>query len=1061
MTTRVTTVAAALLLAASMVGSSGDASSAPLRFASAAAAPPPRAATATAASAMASNSYDNSITKNSKVSQQKEQQQQQKGRIMMVAAAATPNNKDNTSNTTASAITVTTSATAAGGKGDPDGDGGGANGNQYTPNALVARQGGVCPANGNTHVIYVTTHVGTNIESYDTFGRYLGPMINMSSVPKSVGLQKLRGMVVGPDGLLYVAAARASFSRIFALSPSGLPLPLRPARAADESQLRRRQTSGQNQLPSNPYANAYNTPSSAAAAAASSVGERINANILERQMNSDGDDDDGPNGNDRRHQRVDFEELLADDDDEVAHALGKYLSNEQQQQGAAVGGMGLGLGGGQRVGVAGITSDSKYRYVLPPGTTGGAGTEVLISPASPELAFLTGEQRMAATLPRRYRMRPDCTRSYVYTLARLDADTNPNMNHPYAFFFHPEDGTMFVTNQNSVTVTRYVGPTTTKRQLLDIMAAAAGVLHRTPKLTASLKALLRRLAPVESGDPAEYAGGVSGYAGMPLPPSYTIMHALKLTASSNNMSAAAAAAGQRYASSTFGEGGAAGNSPNYMGRGTSADDDATKKKGLEGILVGNRRSHLFGEGGLFGNGGSSSSSQQSVHSSLLGGQHQQQNNLDGATLDSSSSSEGNGNGLPTDIPSKAIGVFAAGWCPFYNLLSVRGMAISPRMRYSVTDRMFVHDMEVVRVNTPLLAAAAAAGRSYGNPSSGNGAASNNGYGSTAGVEITGDKRRSLLGSLFGGLGGLIFGASSPSSAASRNNGGVKGGAPQARMTIRRTIDLSTKTIINLRVVLVADVLGNAIHVLHEHTGELMWSYLNVVRQPIQIHFPKSAERTSTSGDYWFYVTCKDGSVYKLHLRKQGGGGPAAAGGGGAGASSVALLIRPNDPMRAVSGFFENAAHNTLYIADRKGRAIHTYSTPDLASQAKELFYTGTFARRLVGQPEHLLYTHVVAQRHVPFCYELGHDGSLRFTALCYAFQLWMLLAAAAVAVLLLSRTRIGRAIARFVYAAVARVLILIGRAIAGARASAMGAPARRRGLQRKGSASDCDMREQH
>lgn len=52
----------------------------------------------------------------------------------------------------------------------------------------------------------------------------------------------------------------------------------------------------------------------------------------------------------------------------------------------------------------------------------------------------------------------DCTRGFAYLLTKVDGKTNPHLDHPYSFFFHPKDGSVFVANQNSVTITRYFGP---------------------------------------------------------------------------------------------------------------------------------------------------------------------------------------------------------------------------------------------------------------------------------------------------------------------------------------------------------------------------------------------------------------------------------------------------------------------------------------------------------------------------------------------------------------------------------------------------------------------------
>ncbi|ESS68029.1 mucin-associated surface protein (MASP) [Trypanosoma cruzi Dm28c] len=78
----------------------------------------------------------------------------------------------------------------------------------------------LCPSNGNTHVIYVTSNMGDNIWAFDTSGQYIGLVINVSTIPFRVA--KLREMTFGPGNHLYIASARGKYSRIFAVSGNGL-----------------------------------------------------------------------------------------------------------------------------------------------------------------------------------------------------------------------------------------------------------------------------------------------------------------------------------------------------------------------------------------------------------------------------------------------------------------------------------------------------------------------------------------------------------------------------------------------------------------------------------------------------------------------------------------------------------------------------------------------------------------------------------------------------------------------------------------------------------------------
>lgn len=79
-----------------------------------------------------------------------------------------------------------------------------------------------CPANGNTHVLYATTNMGANIASFSTSGDFLGYVIDPQSFPADYRVDKLRSIVHGPDGNLYVTSARGPYSKIFAVSGNGV-----------------------------------------------------------------------------------------------------------------------------------------------------------------------------------------------------------------------------------------------------------------------------------------------------------------------------------------------------------------------------------------------------------------------------------------------------------------------------------------------------------------------------------------------------------------------------------------------------------------------------------------------------------------------------------------------------------------------------------------------------------------------------------------------------------------------------------------------------------------------
>lgn len=51
-------------------------------------------------------------------------------------------------------------------------------------------------------------------------------------------------------------------------------------------------------------------------------------------------------------------------------------------------------------------------------------------------------------------MGENCTRDYQFTVTQ-QSPSNPFLDHPYDFEFHPETGDLYVANQNSVTITKY------------------------------------------------------------------------------------------------------------------------------------------------------------------------------------------------------------------------------------------------------------------------------------------------------------------------------------------------------------------------------------------------------------------------------------------------------------------------------------------------------------------------------------------------------------------------------------------------------------------------------
>ena len=75
-----------------------------------------------------------------------------------------------------------------------------------------------CPSNGNTHSMYVTLNNRGDIMSLDSSGRFVGGVINFTTVPSHIHLEKLRAITFGIDGNLYVSSALSELSRIIVLS---------------------------------------------------------------------------------------------------------------------------------------------------------------------------------------------------------------------------------------------------------------------------------------------------------------------------------------------------------------------------------------------------------------------------------------------------------------------------------------------------------------------------------------------------------------------------------------------------------------------------------------------------------------------------------------------------------------------------------------------------------------------------------------------------------------------------------------------------------------------------
>lgn len=177
--------------------------------------------------------------------------------------------------------------------------------------------------------------------------------------------------------------------------------------------------------------------------------------------------------------------------------------------------------------------------------------------------------------------------------------------------------------------------------------------------------------------------------------------------------------------------------------------------------------------------------------------------------------------------------------------------------------------------------------------------------------------------------------------------------------------------------LLADVDGSSVLVFDRESGDLAWRYDLEVKYPVQISFVRDVTDDESapfaeSRDHYFLVTSKmRGTVYRLPLRAPN------------------TLTQPhaeeyiaNPRFEATSGIAYNAAHRTMYVADRIEKRVFRYRDDGLL--------IGRFSDRLLDHPEHLLYVALADPRKFPLCYEMGRDG-LKFSVLCTGVEIWGLI----------------------------------------------------------------------
>lgn len=206
--------------------------------------------------------------------------------------------------------------------------------------------------------------------------------------------------------------------------------------------------------------------------------------------------------------------------------------------------------------------------------------------------------------------------------------------------------------------------------------------------------------------------------------------------------------------------------------------------------------------------------------------------------------------------------------------------------------------------------------------------------------------------------------------------------------------------------LVCDVAADTVHVFDVETGERLYGL--DVPSPIQVRFPSKffSDKNSvfdTNGNEimkveapYVYVTSKeDGMVYLVHITPHLGDGKNGNLGRFYSHRSKSnngrfMVTRPLLD-RAASGIAEHPVLKTLLVADRIGRSVTSYSSPlELDYENKRGYSTAlnVLIKDLPDRPEFLLFALVENQKNIPFCYELGPEGELRYVALCSAARLW-------------------------------------------------------------------------
>lgn len=209
--------------------------------------------------------------------------------------------------------------------------------------------------------------------------------------------------------------------------------------------------------------------------------------------------------------------------------------------------------------------------------------------------------------------------------------------------------------------------------------------------------------------------------------------------------------------------------------------------------------------------------------------------------------------------------------------------------------------------------------------------------------------------------------------------------------------------------LVCDVAANMVHVFDADSGEHL--YAIDAPSPIQVRFPESAFSNQNSvfdsegnqimkvGTPYIYVTSKEsGMAYFIPLSPRSSTlnhrDPfllAFSNSMSKANSQHAFAITTPMQEHSVSGITEHPTRNVVLVADRTGRKITAYASPltmDYKKSKGPSPLDGVVVSKLPDQPEFMLFALVENQANLPFCYELGPQGTLHYAALCTAWRLW-------------------------------------------------------------------------